>query len=365
MSKHSFVALVALAAAATTTSPLLGAGLAAQRVEVYQTPQSGTVVQTPQSGTVLRTPAMAGGMQTSRRAVIGVHVDLRPGPNDSVGATLVAVTPGGPAARAGLVAGDIVTKFNGTALAERGRRSADHDNEEEQSAPGLRMLELAARMAPGDTVAVEWKHERQRKTARIVTEPSTAMVFSGQPDFRVFTDEGPGGAYRYRVELGDQGPAELRQRLGGRLESLRPLAMLPGFDGDHVFMRIGGPFGGIQFAPLNADLGRYFGTTEGILVLETPDTSAHIDLKGGDVILSIGDRKPTSVEHLFRILGSYQDDENVRFDVMRDKRRVTVEAKADDLRASGRMRTFERTIPDRAPEPVRPAQPRRSPRPGT
>ena len=31
-------------------------------------------------------------------------------------------------------------------------------------------------------------------------------------------------------------------------------------------MRLGGPFGGIQFAPLNADLGRYFGTTDGILV---------------------------------------------------------------------------------------------------
>ena len=29
------------------------------------------------------------------------------------------------------------------------------------------MLELAARMAPSDTVTVEWKHDRTRKTARV------------------------------------------------------------------------------------------------------------------------------------------------------------------------------------------------------
>ena len=74
----------------------------------------------------------------------------------------------------------------------------------------------------------------------------------------------------------------------------------------------------------------------------------------------------TSVEHLFRILGSYQDDETIRFDIMRDKRRMTIEAKADDLRASGRMRVFERSLPERgpAPRPDQPSLPRRSPRSG-
>ena len=94
----------------------------------------------------------------SHRGVIGVGVDLRPSANDSLGA-----------AGAGIVAGDIITKFDGTALVERGRRPAgDDDGEEPQSQPGLRLLELASRMSPGDTVAVEWKHERQRKTARLV-----------------------------------------------------------------------------------------------------------------------------------------------------------------------------------------------------
>lgn len=343
MSKHSLLVLAAIAVSATP--------LAAQRTRVY--------VSSPRDTTIVRTfdGPMSGTVSVSRRAVIGVTIDMRPSPNDSFGATLSGVTPGGPAARAGLVGGDIVTKFNGTALADRNGYVTrdDNDDDVEQSGPGLRMLELAARMAPGDTVAVEWKHDRARKTARIVAEAAQAMVFSnGGPDVRLWTNEGPGG-FRYRVGTGDNGPAELD--LLGRLEGLRGNALtIPGMGGDHFFMRMGGPFGGIQFAPLNADLGRYFGTSDGILVLETPDSSTHVDLKGGDVILAIGDRKPTSVEHLFRILESYTDSETVHFDVMRDKRHVAVDAKADDLRSSGRMKMLERTL--EVPGDVRPDEPR-------
>ena len=177
-------------------------------------------------------------------------------------------------------------------------------------------------------------------------------------------EESIGGTFKYRVGTDDNGPAQLLE-LRGQLDRLRRdnAFTIPGMSGDHLFTRFGGPFGGVQFAPLNPDLGRYFGTTEGILVLETPDSSTHVDLKGGDVILAIGDRKPTSVEHLFRILESYTDSETVHFDVMRDKRHVAVEANADDLRSSGRMNLLERTmtVPDgREPmEPPRPAAPMR------
>ena len=350
MSKHSLLVLAAVAVSATP--------LAAQRTRVYTTrPRDTVIVRTfegPTSGTI----------SVSRRAIIGVTLDLRPSPNDSLGATVSAVTPGGPAARAGLLGGDIITKFNGTALADRNAYVArpDNDDNADQSGPGLRMLELAARMAPGDTVAVEWKHDRARKTARVVADAAPAMIYSnGGPDVRLWTNEGPGG-FRYRVGTGDNAPAELE--LLGRLDEMRGRALtLPGMGGDHFFMRMGGPFGGIQFAPLNADLGRYFGTSDGILVLETPDSSAHVDLKGGDVILAIGDRKPTSVEHLFRILESYTDSETVHFDVMRDKRHVAVDAKADDLRSAGRMKVIEDrlTLPDREEptEPPRPATPMR------
>ena len=343
--------LYALAVLVTAAAPL-----PAQRVQVYEAPRAGGIAR------VQGAPMVA----TSRRAVIGVTIDMRPSDNDSVGATLSGVTPGGPAARAGLLAGDIVTKFNGTALAERGRRNADTD-EADQSGPALRMLELASRMSPGDTVTVEWRRDRARRTARVVAEPAGSMVFSGDPGMRVYTYEGPG---RFEYQFGD-GPRNLAE-LEGRLEALRgPLAMTMPGGMDRVFLRVGGPLGGVQFAPLNADLGRYFGATEGILVLETPDTSAHVDLKGGDVIVSIDGRKPTGVEQLMRILASYDDDETVSFDVLRDRRHVTVTAKAEDIRGGGRMKIMERRLPggvqleERGPAPTERPAPRRTPRSGT
>ena len=350
--------LYSLATLVAIVSPL-----AAQRVQVYDAPRSDGVTRAPGMGVMTYT--------TSRRAVIGVTIDMRPSDNDTLGATLSGVTPGGPAARAGLLAGDVVTKFNGTVLADRGRRSADAEDED-QSGPAVRMLELAARMSPGDTVSVEWKRdrERNRRTARIVAEAAAGVLAGIGPDFRVYTDEGPG---RFKFNF-DGGPRRMIE-LQGQLENLPGFEALRGMNGDHVFLRVGGPFGGVQFAPLNADLGRYFGTSEGILVLETPDTSAHVDLKGGDVILSVDGRKPAGVEQLMRILGSYDDAETVNFDVMRDKRHVAVTAKAEDVRGGARVRMLERQLmPDRSPdmEGPTPAPPRgerpmsrRVPRSGT
>jgi len=190
------------------------------------------------------------------------------------------------------------------------------------------------------------------------------MVYSSSgdaPDVRFFTNDGP-GHFKFNFQDGD-GPGALE----GRLNALRGQIALdmPGMDGDRMFFRMGGPLGGVQFAPLTADLGHYFGTTDGILVLETPDTSAHIDLKGGDVILAVGDRKPANVEHLLRILGSYQDSEVVHFDVMRDHRRITIDAKAEDLQPEQRWKVLEDRLPRAMPDDdaPRPVEPRRR-RPG-
>src|SRR5213593_2075606 len=49
---------------------------------------------------------------------------------DKIGAKIEGVTPGGPAAKAGLKVGDIITKFNGTALA--GAKAEDEERSEER-----------------------------------------------------------------------------------------------------------------------------------------------------------------------------------------------------------------------------------------
>src|SRR4051794_41531202 len=78
----------------------------------------------------------------NRRARLGLKVNLRARPTDSVGAHVDAVTPNGPAAKAGLLAGDIITKLDGNSVLIAHRTEADGDRE---SLPGLHLIELAAR----------------------------------------------------------------------------------------------------------------------------------------------------------------------------------------------------------------------------
>ena len=99
------------------------------------------------------------------RGRIGVLVDTRPdAQNDKLGARIEAVTPGGPAEEAGLKAGDIITRFNGTAL---GGAQAE---EKEESGPGMKLIELARALEPGDTAQVDYRRGSDTRKATIVAE---------------------------------------------------------------------------------------------------------------------------------------------------------------------------------------------------
>jgi hypothetical protein len=81
------------------------------------------------------------------RLGVTVNTDASPA-TDSVGAEIQAVTPDGPAAQAGIQAGDIVIRFNNEALARRGENAAS---------PGDRLIELARELDEGDTVRVQYR----------------------------------------------------------------------------------------------------------------------------------------------------------------------------------------------------------------
>jgi S1-C subfamily serine protease len=83
------------------------------------------------------------------------------------------------------------------------------------------------------------------------------------------------------------------------------------------------PWGDLKLVSLNPDLGEYFGTKEGLLVVKAPADSS-LPLKGGDVIISIGGRKPSSPEQAMRILRSYDKGETVSIEILRKQKRLTV-----------------------------------------
>ena len=86
---------------------------------------------------------------------------------------------------------------------------------------------------------------------------------------------------------------------------------------------IQGPLGEMELVSLTPQLGRYFGTDKGVLVVRAPKD---FKLEDGDVILSIDGREPTSGSHATRILGSYQPGEKISIKVMRQQKTVTVES---------------------------------------
>jgi putative serine protease PepD len=84
----------------------------------------------------------------ARRTVIGAEVTT--GGNSATGARLRSVEPSGPAATAGLKAGDVVTKIDGHLLEE-----------------GTDLIALVRKYAPGATVSVEYRRGTKTQTASV------------------------------------------------------------------------------------------------------------------------------------------------------------------------------------------------------
>lgn len=83
--------------------------------------------------------------------------------------------------------------------------------------------------------------------------------------------------------------------------------------------------GEMQLAALTPQLGRYFGTDHGILVVRAP-THGILKLQDGDVILSIGNRTPASSSQAIRILGSYDPGDTIKLLVLREHRKLHLAA---------------------------------------
>jgi predicted metalloprotease with PDZ domain len=233
---------------------------------------------------------------------LGVSVDMvRNAATDSIGASLEDVTSGGPAGEAGLKAGDIITKYNGESLV--GRYPAADDD---QSEPGAKLIDLASHLRQGDTVKLEYRRGRDTKTANVVARRLTDSGFT------TYNWSGSGDA-----------PFVLRTI---------PPSVFGGDPGEFLktFMfNSSDPWLDMETVSVNADLGEYFGTTKGLLVIRAPRDSS-LSLKAGDVILAVDGRDVTSAAQMYRVLHSYDSGETVKLDVMRQKRKITVTGKIPD-----------------------------------
>lgn len=250
-------------------------------------------------------------------AVFGDHarlgVVLRQEKNpatDSIGAAVEALTPGSPAEEAGLRPGDIITTFNGRSLT-----TGEVDSDEDESAPTARLMDLAGSLKDGDVVNLEYRRGDATATATLTARRPVG------PHVRVVTvPRGIGTNGGTSVEIQD----------------------MPDID-----VMAGRPWRDVDLVALNPELGAYFGSADGVLVVRAPKEGS-LKLQGGDVILKIGDRTPNTPSQAMRILRSYEPGETVTIQVLRKHEKVAVAVQVP----ARRHRDF-----GRAPQPAAPAPP--------
>lgn len=240
---------------------------------------------------------------TLRRGRIGVVVNLGSPATDTIGALIQSVTPGGPADKAGIRSGDIIVRLNGRALAERDPRLGQG-----RPAPGLALSLIGASIKPGDSVVVQYQRGRDRRNAVVVAGDDpvwTLTTREGVPEIQGQIREMEGDPeIRMRVEANGPRPGEFTMRMPRLMMLASALADL-------------------ELVPLNPELGRYFGTADGVLVINIP-ADAKLGLKPGDVVFSVDGRRVQTPGQLFRVLQSYEPGESFKFELMRMKKRETV-----------------------------------------
>jgi S1-C subfamily serine protease len=250
--------------AAATNAQLesqLESQLEAARRQMEQAAREVARLSTQMSGSII--DQVMGG----ERAIIGVELEPAAG---GAGARGREVSPGGPAAEAGIRRGDVLVAVNGTDL------------------------------KPG---------EPTHQVVRIMHE----VKADSRVKVRVLRD----GQSREFVLTARRGPSLL-----AAIPDMADLAALPEMRGDFMFRR---PLRDLELVTLTPRLGSYFGTDKGVLVVRAPGDGA-LQLEDGDVILAIDGREPTSGSHATRILGSYQPGEKITLRIVRQHKTLELPA---------------------------------------
>jgi S1-C subfamily serine protease len=222
-------------------------------------------------------------MNEPRRSIIGVQLDSASGKD---GARVREVSPGGPAAQAGVRAGDVIVAVNG--------------KEVKGDAASREVVRLMREVQPESKVKLRVMRDGKPQEFEV-----TARAMARSFDWRT----APGFDPPHPPDPPD--PAD---------PAIPALPAIP-FDFMHGWR---GGLSGMELATLTPSLGSYFGVDKGVLVLRAPADDIY-KLKDGDVILSIDGREPTSGTHATRILRSYQPGEKLTLRIMRDRKAQNVE----------------------------------------
>lgn len=269
-------------------------------------------------------------LNAPKRALIGVVFDA-----DDTGVKIIALTPNGPAAKAGIQVGDRLISVNGTSvpkvqggdprMAVDAARTMFGDLEDgqavamvvERAGKTMTFTPKAERRQPaewsqlfGGNVKLDALRDIQihdlsnLQALADLQELKELKVLEGMPDALASID----GARQSKIEVVIQSPDD--KGPGKRLEKLHI---------QHLNT--------LNLSSLNPELGKYFGTDRGILVLEN-DPDMFPKLKAGDVIQVIDGQPADSVTDVMRVIGKKSPGDIMNVEVFRDRQRQVISMEA-------------------------------------
>ncbi|MBU6477106.1 MAG: PDZ domain-containing protein [Xanthomonadaceae bacterium] len=270
----------------------------------------------------------------SRRGMFGMAVM-----STDKGLRVDAVTPGGPAERAGIKAGDTITRIDGKPVGKHGGASGSALWHAQAGKPivlavdrGGKLHEL--RVTPERLQTSDWQDIARQ--AELAADRATAQVRS--PEFQRQIQQSIDEAMKNAaVAMKDASVAREAAIEAGERANRWTIQMSPWF--------------GLNLAPLNPDLGSYFGTDRGALVLSRDDKQFP-ELQPGDVITAVGGQPVARPEDATRALREAGKDKSVAVALRRHGKPVTLAMKVP----------IHRDIPPPPPPPppvppVRPTPP--------
>jgi hypothetical protein len=122
----------------------------------------------------------------------------------------------------------------------------------------------------------------------------------------------------------------------------------------HMPRHLAMPWWGLNLAPLNADLGRYFGADKGVLVIAA-DPDSLPGIRAGDVITSIAGEPVERPEDALRALRDQESGKEVPIRILREKKTLSLAMKAPAYKSIFDLRGLP--APPAPPAPAAPAAP--------
>ena len=257
----------------------------------------------------------------SNRAALGIVLRTEAGEkSDAIGATIAAVTPGGAAEEAGLKAGDIVVAINGETLTGLYPSAAP-----DESAPAARLIDRAHGLEEGEKVTIEYRRGNEKRTVAVVARRMRPNIIA--------LSLGPVAEALENLE--DIEDLDVVEGIPAPPAAPAPVA-LPAPPAppapaalSHSSFLLQGYWMDMELVSLNPDLGSYFGAGKGVLVVRPPSDDS-LKLRGGDVILKIGDEEPETPLQAVRALRAYDPGETITLGVVRKGERMTLTAVAPE-----------------------------------